>query len=75
MIGAANTVYLPYTVMMLYPIRKGQPPECRNLAHLKDKVLLDGKATAYLCQDASCKRPINDVDELLDMLRSGSHHT
>jgi uncharacterized protein len=71
MIGAVNTFYLPYTVLMLNPIRKGKQPECKNLSGLKDKVLLDGKATAYLCQNAVCQKPTNGVEELEDMLRSG----
>jgi uncharacterized protein len=69
MIGTANSIYMPYTVMMLHPVRKGAPAECRYLASLKDRMPLEGKATAYLCRDGSCLEPTNDMDVLMDLLR------
>jgi uncharacterized protein YyaL (SSP411 family) len=73
MIGSANSIYLPYTILRLNPFRKGKPSECRNLASLKDKKLIDGKTTAYLCQNGSCQAPTHDVVELMDMLRLPSN--
>ena len=43
MIGSANSIYMPYTIVMLHPVRKGKPAECKNLASLKDKMPIDGK--------------------------------
>jgi uncharacterized protein YyaL (SSP411 family) len=70
MTGSANSVYLPYTIMMMNPVRKGKPAECKNLSSLRDKVPVAGRTTAYLCQNGSCQKPMNDVDELMDLLRS-----
>ncbi len=70
MIGSANSVYIPYTILMLNPVRGGKTADCRNLASLKDKLPIDGRPTAYLCQGGSCLKPTNDIDELMDMLRA-----
>jgi hypothetical protein len=70
MIGSANSVYLPYTVMMLNPMRKGTSAERNLLDRLKDKTSIDGKATAYHCLGGSCQRPTSDIDEMGDMLRA-----
>jgi uncharacterized protein YyaL (SSP411 family) len=70
MIGVANTIYIPYTIMMLHPVREGKLAECKNLSSLKDKVPVGGITTAYLCQNGSCLKPLQELDELADVLRS-----
>jgi hypothetical protein len=42
-----------------------------NLALLKQRSKVDGKAAAYLCQQFVCKSPVTDVAELKQLLRSG----
>ena len=51
------------------PVRKGKPAECKNLIGLKDKTAMNGKPTAYLCQGGNCKRPVQDIAELTDLLK------
>ncbi|HEY3419874.1 MAG TPA: thioredoxin domain-containing protein [Methanomassiliicoccales archaeon] len=70
MVGATNSIFHPYTVMMLNPMREGKMPECKNLSSLNDKTPIGGKATAYLCRNGSCLKPIQDLDELMDALRA-----
>jgi uncharacterized protein len=70
LIDAANSIYLPYTVQMLHPVREGKPADCRNLSSLRDKMPVDGRPTAFLCQNGSCLKPAQDPDDLLDALRS-----
>ena len=36
---------------------------------LKDRPLIDGQATAYVCQHFSCQQPTTDVQELIAQLR------
>jgi uncharacterized protein YyaL (SSP411 family) len=69
LISAANTLYLPYSILMMNPIRNGKSGECKNLAHLRDKMPIGSKATAYVCQDGRCFKPTDDVDELINLLR------
>jgi uncharacterized protein YyaL (SSP411 family) len=36
---------------------------------LKDRVMIDGKATAYVCENFICKMPVNSSEELIELLR------
>ena len=69
LVRTANSTYMPYTVLMMNPVRKGKPAECKNLIGLKDKTAMNGKPTAYLCQGGNCKRPVQDIAELTDLLK------
>jgi uncharacterized protein YyaL (SSP411 family) len=33
---------------------------------------VDGKATAYVCRDFTCDRPITDLKELKEAIRKGN---
>jgi uncharacterized protein YyaL (SSP411 family) len=39
-----------------------------HIPFLKDKVVIEGKATAYVCEGFVCQRPVTTVDELLKHL-------
>ncbi len=43
MIDAVNSIYLPYSIVMLHPVREKKLAECKNLSSLRDKVPIDGK--------------------------------
>jgi uncharacterized protein YyaL (SSP411 family) len=64
MIDASNALYLPHTIMMFNPIRDGKKAECPLLAHIQDKMPLEGKPTAYVCSGGTCHEPTSDVDEM-----------
>jgi uncharacterized protein YyaL (SSP411 family) len=68
MIGTANSVYLPYTTMMLNPIRDGKTAECTLLRHVREMAPIGGKPTAFACAGGTCQKPANDVDEMLHQL-------
>jgi uncharacterized protein YyaL (SSP411 family) len=44
------------------------PPEAESPALLSDRTLLNGKATAYVCQNLICKQPVNKPEELQSQL-------
>jgi hypothetical protein len=44
------------------PIPEGSP------ALLADRPMLDGKVTAYVCEGFVCKKPVNSVSELKELL-------
>ncbi len=44
------------------------PPEAGSPALLSDRPLLNGQATAYVCQNFFCKQPVNKLEELLSQL-------
>jgi uncharacterized protein YyaL (SSP411 family) len=53
--------YLPRTVIAA---GKG------DIALLKDRPVLNGKPTAYVCENLSCKQPVNDIGEFEKLLGS-----
>ena len=44
------------------------PPSQTAPALLAERPLVDGKATAYVCEDFICKRPVTSVEQLRDLL-------
>jgi uncharacterized protein YyaL (SSP411 family) len=49
-------------------------PDATGVPLLADRPLIDGRATAYVCQGFVCNRPVTDVDELTANL-SGARHS
>lgn len=41
-----------------------------NLPHLRDAQVIDGKPTAYLCQNFACQEPMTDLDTLREKLQA-----
>jgi hypothetical protein len=44
------------------------PPKNESPELLKDRPLVDGKTTVYVCQDFVCKRPVTSAEELRALL-------
>jgi uncharacterized protein YyaL (SSP411 family) len=47
-----------------------EPPPADAPALLADRPLLDGRATAYVCQDFVCKLPVNSPEALKEQLQT-----
>jgi uncharacterized protein YyaL (SSP411 family) len=47
-----------------YPIQENAP------ALLHDRGLVNGKATAYVCEGFVCKQPVTEIDALIEQLNS-----
>jgi hypothetical protein len=58
--------FLPRTVVMLH--HNDQPSSAPVAALATGKEPMDGKPTAYLCCDQSCRNPVTDPQELAGML-------
>jgi hypothetical protein len=58
--------YYPRAVLATsaYPPTQGSP------AVLNDRPLLNGKPTAYVCQDFVCHQPVNDPDAMIAQLKT-----
>jgi uncharacterized protein len=61
------TYFIPNKVLVFRP--EGEEPEITSLAkYTKEQVPIEGKATAYVCQNYECQLPTNEVNEMLRML-------
>lgn len=60
-----SEMYLPTTVTVLANSSQGETSE---LPILSGRGMADGKATAYVCQNYVCQRPVTTTEELLDLL-------
>ena len=60
--------FLPFTVRVYTEPGPQQDALSRVMPFVGKMTMLDGKATAYLCTDFSCRAPVNDPDELESQL-------
>jgi hypothetical protein len=68
MIKAFNSVFTPHTVSLLHSDdEEGRQLE-QMVPYIRDQKPVDGRATAYVCENFACKAPIVDKDELLKAL-------
>lgn len=67
MLAELRTYFVPNKVLVFRP--EGEDPEITNLAtYTKMQVPLEGKATAYVCQNYECQLPTTEINEVLKML-------
>jgi uncharacterized protein len=61
------TYFIPNKVLVFRP--EGEDSEITNLAtYTKTQVPIEGKATAYVCQNYECQLPTTDINEMLKLL-------
>jgi len=59
--------FVPNKVLIFRP--EGKDPEITKLArYTEEQIPIDGKATAYVCQNYQCQLPTTEVNEMLRML-------
>ena len=67
MLAELRTYFIPNKVLVFRP--EGEDPEITNLAtYTKMQVPIEGKATAYVCQNYECQLPTAEINEVLKML-------
>ncbi len=63
-----NASYLPTTVVLLADKGPGQRFLGQNMPFMEYMTAIDGKATAYVCENFTCKAPVNSAHELAALL-------
>jgi uncharacterized protein YyaL (SSP411 family) len=53
-------------------MREGDEESARMVPLLQERTARGGKATAYVCQNYSCRQPVNDPRELALQLEEGA---
>lgn len=56
--------FIPNKVVLL----KNSDDVCSIAPYLKNLKMSDGKVTAYICEDFSCKTPVNDIDAFVELI-------
>lgn len=69
MLKALRQNYIPNKVVMLRPTNGELPVVIDYAKNTKLMKCLDGKATAYVCQNYKCQKPVTDVEKMLALLR------
>ena len=68
MLKAVRRRFMPETVVAFIP-DDGAGPDLEKLApYLREKRAINGRATAYVCQNYTCQEPVTDYQQFIDML-------
>jgi uncharacterized protein YyaL (SSP411 family) len=69
MLEALRSRFFPNRVVIFRPSEE-KTPEIAHIAPFVEKqISLDGKATAFVCLNQSCRLPTTDIAEMLEMIR------
>lgn len=65
MLKKVNHRFLPFTVVLLND-EKSDIEQINSFA--KDQVAIDGKTTAYVCENFACQQPVTDLESFIALL-------
>ena len=71
MLRALDTHFLPCNVVIFRPAETEHPEIAEIAPFTKFHLCIDGKPTAYVCQNYACSVPTTDTAEMLRMLEEG----
>jgi uncharacterized protein len=71
MLKALDKHFLPYNVVIFRPAETEHPEFAKIVPFTQFQTCLDGKPTAYVCQNYACSVPTTDTAEMLRMLEEG----
>lgn len=70
MIRAIWSHHVPNAVLLFRPSDEDEPEITEVAGFTRDVVMVEGRATAYVCTNYACDIPTTDVDEMLQLIRS-----
>jgi uncharacterized protein YyaL (SSP411 family) len=68
MLGALGRAFLPRAVVAFKPAGEANPEIVELAEYTRELAQVNGRATAYVCEDFSCRAPTNDVGKALAAL-------
>ena len=68
MVKAVSKPFVPNKIVLLHPTEQKEADIVRIAAFTKNQVAIGGKATAYICQNYSCRQPTTDINKMLELL-------
>jgi len=69
MLVALQKVYAPRKILIFRPEEEGAPEISRLAPYTEAQKSIDGKATAYICQNHVCNLPTTDVREAIEQIK------
>ncbi|NLJ76328.1 MAG: thioredoxin domain-containing protein [Peptococcaceae bacterium] len=69
MLKAVQQTYLPHAVVIFNPAGEAGRQVERVDPSLSDQLGVDGRATAYICQDFACREPVTDYQQFVKILQ------
>ena len=70
MLDAVRRSFLPNRVLLLRPQGAGSGAIAAIAPYTKDMKAEGGRATAYVCRNFACAKPVRTVDEMLGLLKA-----
>jgi uncharacterized protein YyaL (SSP411 family) len=70
MLRALRAPYVPNKVVILRPAGQAEAAITRIAEFTRQHTSIDGKPTAYVCQNTTCKLPTTSLDEMLALLEA-----
>jgi len=67
MLKALRKQFIPNKAVILCPTEVESPEIVRLADYTRDMSSIDGKTTAYVCQNYSCKQPTTDIEKMLEL--------
>jgi uncharacterized protein YyaL (SSP411 family) len=68
MLATVNEGFSPETVLVVKPLGREGEELSRLIPLIEGREAVDGKATAYVCRDFSCRPPTTDIQEFTQLL-------
>jgi uncharacterized protein YyaL (SSP411 family) len=63
MLKLMHSTFLPNAIALLHEPDKSNSALYNTVPFIKNQITIDGKATAYVCENYVCNRPVNDIVE------------
>jgi uncharacterized protein YyaL (SSP411 family) len=61
MLNIIHGTFLPNTIVLLHQPDKADSALYNIVPFIKSQTAIEGKATAYVCENYACKEPVNDI--------------
>jgi hypothetical protein len=68
MLRSLRQAFIPNAVVIFRPTTDSHPAIVQLAPFTASQLAVNGKATAYVCQDFACKLPTNDIQTMLSEL-------
>ncbi len=64
MLKLIRNKFLPNAVILLHQQEKNDSAIDKTIPFIENLTVAEGKATAYVCENYACNRPVNNIDDL-----------